>query len=87
VDVIEGVIEFHVEDRVFDGGAGTFVLVPSGAAHTFGNRTEAASRLLVLHTPALDGYFAELEELWSADVPPDPEAEVELMQRHGMDPA
>ena len=85
--VLDGMVEFHVDESVFEGGPGTFVLVPGGVAHTFGNTTEVASRLLILHASALDGYFAELEELWGGDVPPDRGAEVELMRRHGMDPA
>lgn len=85
--VLENTIAFHVDETVIDGGQGTFVQIPAGAAHTFGNTSDAPSRLLVLHAPALDGYFAELEELWGGDVPPDREAEVELMRIHGMDPA
>ena len=42
---------------------------------------------LVLHAPALDGYFQELAQLWSADKAPSREQELELMQRHGMKPA
>jgi hypothetical protein len=40
----------------------------------------------VLHAPALDEYFRELADLWSADVPPDRETELGLMRRHGMRP-
>ena len=67
--------------------AETFVLVPAGAAHTFGNRSDAPARLLVIHAPALDGYFAELEQLWGGDEAPTPEQERALMSRHGMEPA
>ncbi len=84
--VLEGAIAFHIDESIIDGGPGVFVLVPAGVAHTFGNTSDAPSRLLVLHAPALDGYFAELEELWGRDAPPDRQAEVELMRRHGMDP-
>ena len=85
--VLEGTVEFHIDEAVLEGGPGAFVLVPAGVVHTFGNTSGALSRLLVLHAPALDGYFTELEELWSRDVPPDRPAEVELMRRHGMDPS
>jgi hypothetical protein len=63
------------------------VLVPAGAAHTFGNTSDAAARLLVIHAPALDAYFAELDALWSGEQPPTPEQERALMSRHGMEPA
>lgn len=85
--VLDGIVEFHVADEVFTGANGTFVLVPSGEAHTFGNTSDAPARLLVLHAPALDGYFEDLEKLWAAPDPPDRETELGLMRRHGMEPA
>jgi len=85
--VLDGVVEFQVDAKTFTAGSGAFVLVPSGQAHTFGNTSSEPARLLVLHSPALDGYFADLEELWSAPVPPDRDAELALMRRHGMEPA
>lgn len=85
--VLEGTVEFRVEEQVFHGESGTFVLVAAGEAHTFGNTSGVAARLLVLHAPALDQYFAELEQLWASDLPPEREAELDLMRRHGMDPA
>jgi len=77
--VLDGTVEFHVADEVFSGDSGTFVLVPAGEAHTFGNTSETAARLLVLHAPALDRYFADLEQLWSTATPPERQAE----GRHG----
>jgi len=85
--VLQGVVEFRVAGEVFEGRHGTFVLVPSGEAHTFGNTGGEPARLLVLHAPALDGYFADLERLWAAPEPPDRDAELSLMRRHGMEPA
>jgi len=84
--VLDGLVEFHVDDQLFEGSTGTFVLVPAGEAHTFGNTGNAPARLLVFHTPALDRYFEELEQLWSSSDPPDRETELDLMRRHGMDP-
>lgn len=85
--VLDGTVEFHVDDEVFEGRSGTFVLVSAGESHTFGNTSDEPARLLVLHAPALDEYFADLERLWSAPQPPDRDAELALMRRHGMDPA
>ena len=85
--VLDGVVEFRVSGEVLTGGAGTFVLVPSGETHTFGNTTASPARLLVLHAPALDAYFEDLEALWGAPAPPDKEDELALMRRHGMEPA
>jgi hypothetical protein len=35
----------------------------------------------------MDAYFEELQALWSGDIPPTYDAEMELMRRHGMEPA
>lgn len=84
--VLDGAVEFHVGDAVFEGTSGTFVLVAAGETHTFGNTSNEEARLLVLHAPALDGYFEDLERLWSRPEPPDREQELDLMRRHGMEP-
>ena len=85
--VLEGEAEFELDGVPTRAAAGAFVLVPGGAAHTFGATQQSAAWLLVLHAPALDGYFRELAQLWSGPEPPDREAELELMQAHGMQPA
>jgi mannose-6-phosphate isomerase-like protein (cupin superfamily) len=84
--VLDGIVEFRVGDEVFQGAHGTFVLVDAGESHTFGNTGHELARLLVLHAPALDGYFEDLEHLWSSPQPPDRETELALMRRHGMEP-
>ncbi|HKH88243.1 MAG TPA: hypothetical protein VKA05_05440, partial [Acidimicrobiales bacterium] len=61
-----------------------FVLVPRGVPHTFGNGGDTEARLLVLHAPALDAYFAGLHELWNRDEPPTPDEERALMAQFGM---
>ena len=85
--VLAGTASFMLDDAWLDGGPGDFLLVPRGAAHTFGNRGESPARLLVLHAPAMDAYFEELQLLWSGEAPPPTEAERELMSRYGMEPA
>jgi mannose-6-phosphate isomerase-like protein (cupin superfamily) len=84
--VLAGTITFRLDDAELTGGAGDFLLVPRGAAHTFGNQGETLARLLVLHAPAMDAYFEELHKLWASGEPPAREAEVELMSRYGMQP-
>ncbi len=84
--VLDGTITFRLDDAELTGGAGDFLLVPRGAAHTFGNSGDSPARLLVLHAPAMDGYFEELHQLWAGDEPPSREAELELMSRYGMEP-
>ncbi len=84
--VLSGQAEFDLDGDIVGAGPGTFVLVPGGVAHTFGAATDSDARLLVLHAPALDGYFRELEGLWSGQEPPQREEELALMRKHGMRP-
>jgi quercetin dioxygenase-like cupin family protein len=84
--VLDGEAEFELDGALHRAGAGSFVLVPGGVAHTFGATPDTAAHVLVLHVPALDGYFRELAELWAADTPPEREVELDLMRRHGMRP-
>lgn len=85
--VLDGAIAFVLDGTELLGHRDDFLLVPRGAAHTFGNAGDDPARLLVLHAPAMDAYFAELDELWSRPNPPAPEEERALMSRHGMEPA
>ena len=85
--VLDGSIAFVLDETELLGHRDDFLLVPRGAAHTFGNAGDDPARLLVLHAPAMDAYFAELDQLWSGANPPTPEEERALMSRHGMEPA
>ncbi len=84
--VLEGAIEFLVGDQGRIGGPGFWALVPSGVAHTFGNVGDSPARLLIIHAPAADAYFRELQELWGKKEPRSPEEERALMKRHGLKP-
>lgn len=84
--VLDGEVEFRVGDDVIVGKSGTFVLVEAGEMHTFANTSADPARLLVLHAPALDRYFDELEVIWSGPNPPERDVEVDLMKDHGMEP-
>jgi mannose-6-phosphate isomerase-like protein (cupin superfamily) len=85
--VLDGAGLDHRRGRGAHCRAQGFVLVPRGTAHTFGNTSAEPARLLVIHTPAMDGYFAGLHELWNRPEPPSPDEEGALMSRFGMDPA
>jgi mannose-6-phosphate isomerase-like protein (cupin superfamily) len=85
--VLDGVVSVVVDGEELAVGPEGFVLVPRGTAHTFGNSTERNARLLVIHAPAMDAYFAALHDLWNRDQAPAPEEERALMARFGMDPA
>jgi len=85
--VLSGTVTFWLDGAELTGGPGDFLLVPRGAAHTFGNQGDAPARLLVLHAPAMDAYFEELHKLWASGQAPSREAEIELMSRYGMERA
>jgi mannose-6-phosphate isomerase-like protein (cupin superfamily) len=85
--VLDGTVTFVLDDAELHGGPDDFLLVPRGAGHTFGNDGDEPARLLVLHAPAMDAYFAELDALWSGPDAPAPDAESALMARYGMEPA
>jgi mannose-6-phosphate isomerase-like protein (cupin superfamily) len=85
--VLDGQISFVLDGADLAGGPGDFLLVPRGAAHTFGNAGTEPARLLVLHAPAMDAYFEELHRLWASGQPPATEQERALMARFGMEPA
>jgi mannose-6-phosphate isomerase-like protein (cupin superfamily) len=83
--VLDGLVSVIVEDEEFTVGPEGFVLVPRGTAHTFGNAGTEEARLLVIHAPAMDGYFAGLHDLWNGDEPPTRAEERALMTRFGME--
>lgn len=84
--VLEGQIEFVVGDERRIGGPGFWALVPEGVPHTFGNAGDSPARLIIIHAPAADAYFVDLEKLWAADKPPTTDEERDLMRRHGLEP-
>jgi uncharacterized cupin superfamily protein len=72
--VVDGEMEIRVGDRVIVGRAGTFVTVPTGAAHAFANRSDATTRMLVVSTPpGHERYFAGLAEILARPGAPDPD--------------
>ena len=83
--VLDGLVSVTVSGQELTVGAEGFVLVPRGTAHTFGNAGEREARLLVMHAPAMDAYFAGLHDLWNRDEPPSPSEERALMARFGME--
>ena len=84
--VLEGSIEFVVGNQSRIGSPGFWALVPGGVAHTFGNAGKSSARLLIIHAPAADAYFVELQALWGQTKLPSPEEERALMRRHGLEP-
>jgi mannose-6-phosphate isomerase-like protein (cupin superfamily) len=83
--VLDGVVTVTRSGQELSLGPEEFVLVPRGTAHTFGNAGEREARLLVIHAPAMDAYFAGLHDLWNRGEAPAQEEERALMARFGME--
>jgi quercetin dioxygenase-like cupin family protein len=87
---LRGTLTWTVEGVAAAVGPGEVLTIPHGAVHRFENLgTEVATQLAVV-TPGLLGptYFRELAALvQQADGPPDIEAMLDVMRRHGLTPA
>jgi quercetin dioxygenase-like cupin family protein len=66
--VLEGEIEFVVEDEIFQRPAGSVAFIPRGLHHGFSNRGPERARVLIHFNPAGDQheYFRQLERLFAA---------------------
>ncbi|MET3896549.1 mannose-6-phosphate isomerase-like protein (cupin superfamily) [Devosia sp. UYZn731] len=59
--VLEGTYEFHVGDKIFDGGPGTFLGVDAGQSHGYIAKT--AGKLLVTYLPGgYEHFFIDWEK-------------------------
>jgi quercetin dioxygenase-like cupin family protein len=87
---LRGTLTWTVEGVATAVGPGEVLTIPRGAVHRFENPgTEVATELAVV-TPGLLGaaYFRELAAVVDrAAGPPDLEAMLEVMRRHGLTPA
>jgi mannose-6-phosphate isomerase-like protein (cupin superfamily) len=81
--VLDELVEVIVEGQEFSLDPEDFLLVPRGTSHTFGNGGDDEARLLLIHAPAMDAYFAGLHDLWNREAPPNPDEERALMSQFG----
>ncbi|HEX4204848.1 MAG TPA: cupin domain-containing protein [Ktedonobacteraceae bacterium] len=81
--VLEGELEFLAGAETVRASAGTFVMVPIGAPHTFSNPTDRTARFLNTFTPPrYIHYFEEMSTLLQAGVTPGSSQLTELMARY-----
>ncbi len=81
--VLEGELEFLAGEETVRASAGTFVMVPIGAIHTFSNPTDRPARFLTTFTPPRSiGYFEEMSQLLQASVAPSAPQFTVLMARY-----
>jgi len=88
---IAGTITFTVDGTDHDIGPGEAAFIPRGVVHGFVNRGDTDARFLAVTTPGLLGpaYFREMGDVVRAAAggPPDLEALMGVMRRHGLTPA
>ena len=86
--VVSGTARFTVADTSYDAPAGTFVMIPPGAPHTFANPADEPAVLLNTFTPDLYvQYFRDLQEVLADGQPLTPQANIDAMSRYATEPA
>ena len=81
--VLEGELDFLAGDQTVRASAGTFVMVPIGALHTFSNPTDKPARFLNTFTPPrYIHYFEEMSRLIQEGVAPGSPQFAALMARY-----
>jgi quercetin dioxygenase-like cupin family protein len=86
--VISGSVRFTVGEEEHDATAGTLVMVPPGAPHTFANVTDEPAVMLSTFTPDLYvQYFRDLRDMFAAGAAPTRQANIEVMSRYATEPA
>ena len=81
--VVSGTARFTVADTTYDAPAGTFVMIPPGAPHTFANPAGEPAVLLNTFTPDLYvQYFRDLRDMIAAGEPLTPDSSAAVMSRY-----
>jgi mannose-6-phosphate isomerase-like protein (cupin superfamily) len=86
--VVAGTAQFTVGEKTYDAPAGTLVMVPPGAPHTFANRGDETAVLLNTFTPDLYvQYFRDLRDMIAGGQELTPEATIAALSRYATIPA
>jgi mannose-6-phosphate isomerase-like protein (cupin superfamily) len=86
--VVSGTARFTVGEKTYDAPAGTLVMVPPGAPHTFANVSDEPVVLLNTFTPDLYvQYFRDLHDMIASGQAMTGEAVVDVMSRYDTVPA
>jgi quercetin dioxygenase-like cupin family protein len=82
--ILDGTLQFVIEDESFTATAGDYVHIRRGRRHAFRNDSQAPARALIIVAPAgLEQFFVDLAAL-TADGSPDPAAIADLTRRYGL---
>ena len=86
--VVSGLARFTVGTQSYDAPAGTLVMLPPGAPHTFANPTDGTTVLLNTFTPDLYvQYFRDLRQMIADGHGLDETALIDTMRRYATEPA
>ncbi|MFC5664282.1 cupin domain-containing protein [Kitasatospora misakiensis] len=86
--IVSGTVRFTVGEEQHDAAAGTLVMVPPGAPHTFANVSDEPAVMLSTFTPdPYLQYFRDLRDLHADGGAVTPEANLRLMGRYATEPA
>jgi mannose-6-phosphate isomerase-like protein (cupin superfamily) len=86
--VVSGTARFTVGTEEHEAPAGTLVMVPPGAPHTFANPGDVTLVMVNTFTPDLYvQYFRDLRAMVEASGPLTPEATIGVMARYATEPA
>jgi len=86
--VIQGTIRFAVNEEEHDVKVGGYVVVPTGAPHTFSNPFNEPAVFLSTFTPAYYvNYFRELGKIISSGTEPPAQEIITIRNHYATDPA
>jgi mannose-6-phosphate isomerase-like protein (cupin superfamily) len=81
--VVSGMARFTVGETDYDAPAGTLVMIPPGAPHTFANPTDETTVVLNTFTPDLYvQYFRDLRDMIASGQVLDDDAVIDVMARY-----
>jgi mannose-6-phosphate isomerase-like protein (cupin superfamily) len=85
--VVSGTTRFTVGEKSYDATAGTLVMVPPGAPHTFANPGDEPAVILNTFTPDLYvQYFRDLRDMFASGQPLSPDEVAGVMARYATEP-
>ncbi|WP_436520663.1 cupin domain-containing protein [Actinoplanes sp. HUAS TT8] len=86
--VLSGVVRFTVGTDDHDATAGTWVMVPPGAPHTFANPGDEPAVMLNTFTPDLYvQYFRDLKDMVESGRPLTPASVAQVWTKYGTEPS
>ncbi|MFJ5841604.1 cupin domain-containing protein [Streptomyces shenzhenensis] len=86
--VLSGSVRFTVGQTDHDAGAGTWVMVPPGAPHTFANVSDEPAAMLNTFTPDLYvQYFRDLKDMVESGQPLTPGSVAAVWTKYGTEPS